>query len=74
MKSKEWIGILLLPPGRKKKKMNTHTYTHSYTPLLGSIPDPHPYCSAGLNLVLFQSKESLLNYLSSLEENSAMVC
>lgn len=49
-------------PGKKKKK-HYHTHTHSYTSPSGSIPDPHPYRSSGLNVVLFQSKEPLLNYL-----------
>ena len=69
------------PTFQKRKKTHTHSLPlslslslslsprfplHSSTPPLGFIPDPHPHCSAGLNLVLFQSKEPLLKYLRPL--------
>ena len=67
------------PPTIQRRKKKTHTLSlslslspsplsplHSSTPPLCFIQDPHPHCSAGLNLVLFQSKEPLLKYLRSL--------
>lgn len=67
------------PPSKKKKKtaINTHTLpsaSPSPPPPLGSILDPHPYCSAGLNFGIISEQGTFIKLSPSLEENSAIVC